>query len=262
MRKYLIILDLNGTLLHRLTKPAEQQMAKSHPKYVPAEHKLSTNKQPVYLRPHLDHFLKTLKTNKRLEVAVWTSAMEHNAQAMINCLPSYMGGSFKFVWGQGKCLAVPQPGESTPIFQKPLSQVLTEYKNEFERENVLIVDDSQEKFLEEDRLNHVCLPEYSVCLEDVDFTKDDALMILSDWITKMLSEIEEKESLVSYLKAHPPQFESKEVHPPQSEPKEPKEVKLENDNNANNANNDIKEESRTALPADEVISTLIEKLKI
>lgn len=206
--KRLVVLDLNGTLLHRLTKTADIQAARSHPKYRPPDEKLSTTKQPVYMRPHLTSFLTALSSSDALEVAIWTSAMEPNAQAMLQSIKNINNDievEFKFVWGQGRCTTVAQANKHKPLFLKPILQIIQAYP-ELKKEDILIIDDSEEKFLEEDRPNHLRVPEFTVCKEEEDFTRDTVLSTLADWFAQMIRMIKPEETLVSYLKRTPPVF--------------------------------------------------------
>lgn len=152
----------------------------------------------------MEKFLNILGRDERTEVAVWTSAMEKNANAMVHCLNN-QNNEFKFIWGQNCCTFTLQPGKHKPLFQKPLSLVIQEYPT-LSKENILIIDDSQEKFLEEDRENHLCIPEFNVCDLTVDFTLDTVLSVLADWFSSLLIDIKQEESLVSFLKQNPPSF--------------------------------------------------------
>jgi hypothetical protein len=84
-RKRLLVLDLNGTILHRLTHNFEFKEFKKHP--VVIEKSLSTditvNGCKIVFRPHSSSFLKYILNH--FDVAVWTSSRPHNAIPMVNC---------------------------------------------------------------------------------------------------------------------------------------------------------------------------------
>lgn len=79
----LIILDINGTLLSRLTKSHEQKLAMAHP--LSRNPDVSVNGFPIYFRPGLRSFLSSLFRlgHGQHQVAIWTSAMAKNAVPMV-----------------------------------------------------------------------------------------------------------------------------------------------------------------------------------
>src|ERR1700733_1054527 len=84
-RRVLIVLDLNGTLLHRLTKSSDVAKAKCNPHVLVREplplFDTVVNSNPIIFRPHLKVFLKGLMDFA--DLAVWTSAMSKNAVPMV-----------------------------------------------------------------------------------------------------------------------------------------------------------------------------------
>lgn len=79
----LIILDINGTLVSRLTKSHEHRLANSHPLFRKPD--VTVNGYPIYFRPGLRSFLSGLFKlgNGQHRVAIWTSAMAKNAVPMV-----------------------------------------------------------------------------------------------------------------------------------------------------------------------------------
>lgn len=80
----LIILDLNGTILSRLTHEHEMKAFRSHP--IVLKNHLSSHVtvhgSKVVFRPHVQSFLEGLLEN--FDVAVWTSSRPKNAFAMVH----------------------------------------------------------------------------------------------------------------------------------------------------------------------------------
>lgn len=77
-KQFLIVLDLNGTLLCRIKKSSEKQRLRANP-YAPKEVSFLCNTNQVYLRPHISAFLDSVFTMPHIAVAVWTSAQRQNA---------------------------------------------------------------------------------------------------------------------------------------------------------------------------------------
>ena len=105
----------------------------------------------VSVRPFVLEFLEIISSHFR--IAFWSSMMPNNLQ---KALKTILAGStvlnekaFVFTWGQDMCEG------SWPNFKKPLSKIVAAYP-QYE-DNILMVDDSLEKFSEEDR-NVLCIP--------------------------------------------------------------------------------------------------------
>lgn len=82
--KRLLVLDLNGTILHRLTHAFETRLFRNHP--VVLEKKLkpdvTVNGCKIVFRPHAITFLSHIL--KHFDVAVWTSSRAQNALPMVH----------------------------------------------------------------------------------------------------------------------------------------------------------------------------------
>lgn len=74
----LLILDLNGTLAHRVMKK-ERRLVAQNPWVIRPPDAVFDGQQ-VYLRPALDSFLDTIF--RLFDVGVWTSAMPKNAGSL------------------------------------------------------------------------------------------------------------------------------------------------------------------------------------
>ncbi|TEB16909.1 hypothetical protein C9890_0558, partial [Perkinsus sp. BL_2016] len=82
--KRLLVLDLNGTILHRLTHAFESKLFKSHPLVVKKNLKtdVTIHGSKIVYRPHSTVFLSFIL--KHFDVAVWTSSRPHNALPMVH----------------------------------------------------------------------------------------------------------------------------------------------------------------------------------
>lgn len=97
MRRGLVILDLNGTLLDR--PKSIRKKSEAYDCIIPGIlHAFSVRKRKIYLRPHLDTFLRRLHRN--FDIAFWTSAKRENAQGIVDkiLLPSSSTVKPVFSW--------------------------------------------------------------------------------------------------------------------------------------------------------------------
>lgn len=85
-RRILLIFDLNGTLLHRLTHDAEWQSFRALPLVVEQQLKndLTVNGSKVILRPHIRSLFEALNAAGPFDIAFWTSARPKNAFPMVS----------------------------------------------------------------------------------------------------------------------------------------------------------------------------------
>ena len=90
--KPLLILDLNGTLL----VSSWRRIVNTHHKAVRA------GKRNLYIRPHLEEFLRTVFEHFR--VAVWSSHSDENTNRIVEAVftPAQRARLY-FVWGRSKC---------------------------------------------------------------------------------------------------------------------------------------------------------------
>jgi len=82
--KRLLVLDLNGTILHRLTHAFEVKLFRNHPAVLFNNLKpdVTVHGSKIILRPHAITFLTHVL--KHFDVAVWTSSRPHNALPMVH----------------------------------------------------------------------------------------------------------------------------------------------------------------------------------
>lgn len=155
-KKTLVVLDLNGILVLRLH---QNKIPQDLQKEVLDSSKKVRGNFHIWRRPHLDFFLEFLF--QHFDVAVWTSAMTHNMNYILDVvfenLP-HLRKHLIFEWGQEQCKAIPVPSmkKSTDnttksweekLFLKTLSKVCEEFPVYTER-NVLFLDDTPDKMAE------------------------------------------------------------------------------------------------------------------
>lgn len=225
-RELLFVLDLNGTLLHRLTKGWERSRAILHPKSRAED--CVVNGNPIHFRPGHRRFLETLFSLG--EVAVWTSAMPKNAVPMvlrtfcglldvehlkgldpkirneiqkhraaveqISCGPHML----RFLWTQDECQVINRISGGRPEFKKHLDKIWKLYPQYTEKSTIMI-DDSADK-LSHYTENLLRISEFIVIDDKVDFTKDDTLPRLGEYLNRM-STVETELDVREYMTNHP-----------------------------------------------------------
>lgn len=235
MRRLLFVLDLNGTLLHRLTKSYECTAAMEHPLRRTADCKVRGCS--IFFRPGRAAFLQKLL--QLGQVAVWTSALPKNAVPMV--LQTFSGlldpaalrdhddlnlqsgltlhkdlvlstensiGRLLFLWTQNDCTILP-PSPCTqnkfkPLFHKDLYRLWQRFP-EYNATNTIMIDDSQDK-LAGHLDNLLCLEEYVVTDPTKDFTQDQTLYRLSEYLQCLVDALDLSTpsfDVRDHLKAHP-----------------------------------------------------------
>ncbi|MEM8967696.1 MAG: HAD family hydrolase [Bacteroidota bacterium] len=138
MKKILVVLDLDETLIHSTRSPKDDQWDFEIYDY------------KVYKRPHLNAFLEEIKRNFR--VAVWSSASDDYVNSVVRAIfpKDY---PLEFVWGRSKCTRridyqqMEITGYHDPyhhsFYIKRLSKLKRSRKERLEK--VLIIDDTPRK---------------------------------------------------------------------------------------------------------------------
>lgn len=181
--KKLIILDLNGLLVHR----AHKAEVKSYDKAI-IERAITIDSTYVWKRPYMDTFLDFLL--QHFIVSIWTSANRRNADRMVNSIMTQeRREQLLFVWSQEDCRTInvgteefdsylggkDEAGAERPrkkhkhLFLKNLSRVWEAFP-QFDESNTLLIDDSTEKTLDNPPGLHY-QPETWIALNE----QDDAL---------------------------------------------------------------------------------------
>ena len=209
--KPLLILDLNGTILHRLTRSHERSAARIHPSYTGPSY--TVNGHPCFLRPHLHTFLQW--AFGVFEVGVWTSARRMNAVPMtMNALQDFVDFSemeselkaftsfesltkndagrykLKFLWNQEQCVITYKPKTDTdfnykPHFVKDLNRVFAQY-HQYNTTNTFIIDDSSAKIKPDHISCLIKIKEFRVDNKAVDYKKDNELLQLKSILQRRL----------------------------------------------------------------------------
>ncbi|PJF18169.1 hypothetical protein PSACC_02022 [Paramicrosporidium saccamoebae] len=208
-RRLLFILDLNGTLLHRLTKSWEVRLAHEHCDYRDAD--CTVNGNQIFFRPERRQFLA--KLFELGEVAVWTSALPKNAVPMVlrtfgglldagklRMLSPSIEAAMKnhlataqevgtgpnilqFLWTQEECQVIRSTDDVKPKFKKDLEKVWKAFPA-YSEETTIMIDDSADK-LSAHMDNLLQLPEYVVTDPNVDFANDKVLVELTSFVQKL-----------------------------------------------------------------------------
>lgn len=144
--KNLLILDLDETLVY-----ATEKQIRSGYDFVVGPYYL-------YLRPHLERFLKNLPAY--YEIAVWTSSSGAYAKAVVDALPFIVKPSF--LWSRQRCTQVVDSEARKYRYIKDLKKVK---KKGYDLNSVLVVDDSPRK-LTRSYGNHVHIKPYTGEIED------------------------------------------------------------------------------------------------
>jgi len=137
----LLILDLDETLFHA----SRQALGLPHDFMVKDYH--------VYKRPHVAAFIDFCRARFRL--AVWTSATEGYAEAMVDEL---FGAphDLAFLWSRDHCVTRMDPATYEPVYIKDLKKVK---RKGFDLDLVIALDDSPEKLQRNDG-NLLRIPPY------------------------------------------------------------------------------------------------------
>ncbi|KAL6988334.1 hypothetical protein U1Q18_014085, partial [Sarracenia purpurea var. burkii] len=150
-RKKLLVLDLNGFLVHRVFC------------YDPKINDVRNNRRPdaiagnflVFNRPFCMEFLEFCF--ERFEVGLWSSARERNVDAILDTIKRGLKGKLLFVWDQAKCTDSGFKSlekKDKPIFLKDLKKLLEVEDpslpwrlGKFSSSNTLLIDDEPYKSL-------------------------------------------------------------------------------------------------------------------
>ena len=165
-----VILDLNGLLLDRRSRPLTNKapdmvLARTH----------------VYLRPYARGFLRWLLQTFR--VGVWSSAASHNAEPMVDLLFGHDRHKLHFIWNQSHCKPLRCLDGPRPVLAKPLESLFAAFP-EIERTRTLLIDDSEDKA----SLNPAYTAIHPLSWSVADAPDDDFLAPggeLREWLTRM-----------------------------------------------------------------------------
>ncbi|KAJ2692368.1 hypothetical protein H4R19_006166, partial [Coemansia spiralis] len=203
--KQLIVLDLNGTVLHRAAK--------------------SKGGRKGYKRPHLDAFLRFALDN--FAVMVWSSAQPPTIEEMLRKLLHPYSAEFVRVWDRRFCELdggyfrksasikdLQRICDGFTLDQSPFRDVYgpsgghlgacAEKKGHWTIDNIILVDDSETKAAR-NKDNHIHVTTFTnpVSYTLADKPQDDDLLRLQHYLEAYVANKDAYPSLVAYLKQHP-----------------------------------------------------------
>ena len=124
--KVLVVLDLNGTILDS-----------THKRRAGVDQDAMARKKYVYFRPYMHEFLAYLFTHEDIDVAVWTSNIRANAEAIVQCaFQPYQVQQLKFIMSRSDCELGPNYSSFKHVNKIPERLPDSTY------DQILIIDDS------------------------------------------------------------------------------------------------------------------------
>lgn len=141
-QRRLIILDLNGVLIHRERRNGNNSNSG-----------IALSRFNVWVHPEVTTILDSLVA-QGFDIAIWTSVRSENVEELLPLL-NWDPKRFVFVWTQENCVVNGEhPNKiGVPNFTKPLDRVWERYP-QYNASNTIIVDDSAVK-LEGYEKNHL-----------------------------------------------------------------------------------------------------------
>ncbi|KAJ3324939.1 hypothetical protein HDV06_005527 [Boothiomyces sp. JEL0866] len=174
--KYLLVFDLNGTLITRLNAK-EFKIFKAASSISPD---FTTNKMKVYKRPHWNQFLETVMNLPHISVGVWTSAQPKNAVALTEKLFGDYVNQLEFILDRSHCEDAPI-GVKVDTAVKNLDLIFDSKLSKGKWDtNTILIDDSKSKAKKQPD-NLVEIPTFDVTVN----SQDDSLLILENWLRNL-----------------------------------------------------------------------------
>lgn len=141
--KLLVVLDFNGTLVDS-----------THKRRSGATHDAMARHKYVYFRPGLQEFIDWLMACPGVKIAVWTSNIRLNAEALTDIVFGSHRKQLAFIFSRNECITYPDYSS-----KKPVHKVFD--NTAYGPENTLFVDDSPDKVMHADRERfHYQIPEF------------------------------------------------------------------------------------------------------
>ncbi|KAI3658234.1 hypothetical protein MP638_006365 [Amoeboaphelidium occidentale] len=172
MKRFLLILDLNGTLIYR-SKRGGGSVGTAY-----LQPSFNVSQRKVFLRPNLQKFFESIPSN--FDIAIWTSAERHTSMEIIaRIVPNYEK-RLVFWWFRDKCVTDPV---NFKFCRKDLSIVWDAYP-QYNEYNTILVDDSLDK-AEWQPKNLFCIREFTPFYSAA--SQDSELLKLSSWMNDVSS---------------------------------------------------------------------------
>jgi hypothetical protein len=186
MKELLIIFDLNGTLISRVSRQLEKKLAKVNP-FCPGYYDFMFEKTQCYLRPHWEKFLEQIESNPNISIGIWTSAQKKNADGMTSNLFSNHNKPIEFILDRSHCLNAPMNIKTNNVI-KDLNWLFQDEtlskSGKWNAKNTIIVDDTSTKAKRNPR-NLLLIDEYTVLDKTFDCKNDIELLKLLAWVEKL-----------------------------------------------------------------------------
>ncbi|OAJ41702.1 hypothetical protein, variant [Batrachochytrium dendrobatidis JEL423] len=187
--KLLIVFDLNGTLLERLSSK-EVKDIRSKCSFLPESSNYKYRSKWCFLRPHLNELIRFVVQQPHITIGVWTSAEAPNAQRLTELT---FGPAFKhvsFVMDRSYCDHAPTGVKSHNLL-KDVSKIWSDEtlnpNGVWSNKNTILIDDSPRKF-RHSKLNAIGIPTFTFVSRSqllVDPNNDNSLILLVEWLRKI-----------------------------------------------------------------------------
>ncbi|KAL7133534.1 hypothetical protein ABFS83_12G147300 [Erythranthe nasuta] len=191
-KKKLLVLCLGGLLVHRVHLKNQSTVRGLRPDVV-------YGKFWVFKRPFCTDFLKFCF--ERFEVALWSSAMEHNIEGVLDNITGGMRNKFLFVWNQDECMESDYfclHNNKKPLFLKKMKDLWEKksLKGQYSASNTLLIDDEPHTSL----LNPPNTAIFPQPYKKHD--RGDTLLGPDGELRKYLNGVADAEDVQSYVKDH------------------------------------------------------------
>ncbi|KAL4560419.1 hypothetical protein LXL04_032570 [Taraxacum kok-saghyz] len=145
-KKKLLIIPLGGFIVHR----AHVRNRSALPKDRRRRHDVCYGQFKIYKRPFCEDFLRFCF--ERFEVGLWSSAMEHNMDKVLNQVIGELQNKFLFTWDQKLCTKTRYTcleNDYKPLFLKQLKYVWERKfsSGEYSSSNTLLIADPEKALL-------------------------------------------------------------------------------------------------------------------
>lgn len=186
MKELLIIFDLNGTLVSRVSRKLEKALSLENP-YCPENFDFIFEKTRCYVRPGWDKFLNQMENHSNISIGIWTSAQKKNADRMTTNLFSNHNKPIEFLLDRSHCLNAPLNVKTNNVI-KDLNMLFQDKvlsrNGKWTEKNTIIVDDTITKAKRNPR-NLLVIDEYTVLDKTFDCNNDIELLKLLQWVEKL-----------------------------------------------------------------------------
>ena len=189
----LFVFDINGVLIKRAKDENQRKMAeKLQVPIICGEF--------IFLRPYSEKLCKFFDINQEFcDYAFWTAAREVYCSLRIEYIKPAGFINPKFSWHQSSCKIKEYDANDKPLYVKNLSQVWNVYESEYEKENVILIDDDAYKSAHNENFIHIS--KYNVDNEEC-VKGDETLKKLVDYLEIMKTSLQDKKynDCVSFMK--------------------------------------------------------------